>query len=90
MTQPKSGPKTGAAKAARIATTPDALDLTALALIGVVGSPTARRALLRHRNGRIESVTTGDRAAGGTVLEIGADHVTLALKGRPVTLALPG
>ncbi|MBS8229085.1 hypothetical protein [Vannielia litorea] len=79
----------GQHEAARIATTSNALDLGALSLIAVVGSPDARRAILRHRSGRTETVTTGDDAAGGTVTEIQSNSLTLVLDGKPLHLSLP-
>lgn len=87
MTQPTEGQQ----EAARIATTPDALDMGALALIAVVGSPEARRAILRHRSGRTETVRLGSSAAGGTVTGIGSRSLTLRLDGtKPLRLTLPG
>ncbi len=79
----------GQQEAGRIATTRNALDLSALALIAVAGSPDNRRAILRHRNGRTETVKLGSQAAGGTVTEIEADSVTLRLDGKPLHLSLP-
>ncbi|SIN95795.1 hypothetical protein [Vannielia litorea] len=85
MTQSSSGQT----KAARIATTSNALDLSALSLIAVTGKPDARRAILRHRNGRTETVRPGTSAAGGTVTAIDAGSVTLSMDGKPLRLALP-
>ncbi len=86
MTQPTAGQK----DAARLATTPNALNLRALSLIAVTGSPNARRAILRHRSGRTETVTEGSSAAGGTVTGIDSNSLTLKLDGKPLRLTLPG
>ena len=79
----------GQQKAARIATTQDALDLSAMSLIAVTGIPGAHRAILRHRSGRIETVTLGARTASGTVTEIDKNSLTLRRRGKPLQLALP-
>ncbi|QDC09444.1 hypothetical protein FHY55_09380 [Oceanicola sp. D3] len=86
MTEPTEGQQ----EAARIATTRNALDLGALSLIAIIGKPNARRAILRHRSGRVETVALGTQAAGGTVTGIGSRSLTLKLDGKPLRLSLPG
>ena len=77
-------------KTANTATQPGALDLGTLALIAVTGAPGARRALVRHRNGRIETLRPGDKLGGGAVTEITADSLHYERRGKRLALSMPG
>lgn len=78
-------PTTGAAQ--EHATISDAIDLRALALIGIFGPEADLRALIRLPNGRIERVGVGDRVARQDVVAIGADAVVLARGSKTQRLA---
>lgn len=77
------------ANVAGAATQKSALPLQQLTLIGLFGSISTPRALLRGRNGRILRVVPGDRVGGSHVLGIDADGVILQRQGQAVRLALP-
>ena len=74
---------------ARQATVRDAIDLSAINLIGVYGQPSDRRALVRLANGRYRKVEVGDRIDGGRVLAIGESTLRYQKDGRNVTLDMP-
>ena len=77
------------ASVARAATTPDAIAMRRLSLIGVYGTQTKRRALVRMPTGRFEKVKVGDRLDGGVVQAISEDAL-LYVKGRKqIVIALP-
>ena len=70
-----------AASVATQATTRNALNLRRINLIGIYGSNTSRRALVRLDNGRYVKVEVGDRLDGGKVTSISAANLTYQ-KGR--------
>lgn len=74
---------------ARAATDSNALPLGKVTLIGVFGSDSSRRALVRMPNGRFKKVTVGDRVDGGRVAAIGADQLRYVKNGRTLTLRMP-
>lgn len=65
----------GGETAARLATLPDRLPLDEPRLIGIVGAPGARRALIREANGSVHTVSTGDTAFGGQIRMIVEDRI---------------
>lgn len=77
------------ASVARAATTRNAVNLRQVNLIGVYGSPSNRRALVRLSNGRYQKVEVGDRLDGGQVSAIGASELRYTKRGRPVVLRMP-
>lgn len=77
------------ASVARQATIDGALNLRRLNLIGVYGSETDRRALIRLSSGRYVKVRVGDSVDGGQVASIGDSELRLIKGGRNVTLTVP-
>ena len=77
------------ASVARQATIENAISLRQVNLIGVYGSPSDRRALVRLSNGRYVKVAVGDRVDGGQVAAIGDSSLQYVKSGRNVTLSLP-
>lgn len=77
------------ASVARQATLQNAISLRRVSLIGVYGSPSSRRALVRLSSGRIVPVEVGERLDGGRVAAIGDNAIQYVKNGRNVTLALP-
>jgi hypothetical protein len=73
---------------ARQATVKNAIDLGKINLIGVYGSSSNRRALVRMPNGRLVKVKIGDRLDGGQVAAIGDSELTYVKGGRSVTLKI--
>ncbi len=73
---------------ARQATVKNAIDLGRINLIGVYGSSSNRRALVRMPNGRLVKVKIGDRLDGGQVAAIGDSELTYVKGGRSVTLKI--
>lgn len=82
-----TGPTT--ATVARAATDNNALSLGRVALVGVFGTSSDRRALVRLPNGRFKKVTVGDSVDGGRVAAIGEDQLKYVKGGRTLTLAMP-
>jgi hypothetical protein len=74
---------------ARAATENNALKLRRVNLIGVYGTPSNRRALVRLANGRYKKVKVGDRLDGGRVNAIGDSELRYVKGGRNVTLTMP-
>lgn len=74
---------------ARAATQTNAISLSKVTLIGVYGSTTARRALVRLPSGRFVKVAVGDRVDGGRVAAIGSNSLSYSKGGRNVVLKLP-
>ncbi len=74
---------------AQEATVKNAIDLGKINLIGVYGSSSNRRALIRLSSGKYVKVQVGDRVDGGQVAAIGATEVLYVKRGRKVTLAMP-
>jgi hypothetical protein len=90
--QPRSA--TVVALAAPTATSRAAREIVGLSardmsLLGVFGSPSQKRALIRLPNGSVRKVRAGDRIDGGRVLAVGSDSVRLSDRGRETILRLP-
>ncbi|MFT4783995.1 MAG: hypothetical protein ACI9IV_001738 [Paracoccaceae bacterium] len=84
--QPKTPtPKSVAARA----TVKDAIRLNKVNLIGIYGSASNRRALVRLSSGRYIKVEVGDRVDGGKVAAIGETELRYEKSGRDVVLKLP-
>ena len=77
------------ASVAREATVRNALNLRKVNLIGVYGTPSNRRALVRLSNGRYRKVEVGDRFDGGRVSAIGDSELRYQKSGRNVVLKMP-
>lgn len=77
------------ANVAREATTANQINLRDMNLIGVFGSASNRRALVRLSNGRLQNVKVGDRLDGGRVAAIGEDELRLTKSGRNIVLRMP-
>ena len=77
------------ASVARQATIENALNLRRVNLIGVYGSDSDRRAVIRLSSGRYVKVRVGDRVDGGQVAAIGDSELRLIKGGRDVTLTVP-
>lgn len=83
-----SGPT--ATSVARAATDPNAINLSKINLIGVYGTPSNRRALVRlPGSGKYEKVKTGDRLDGGRVQSISESALIYVKNGRAITLQMP-
>ena len=67
----------------------DAIRLRDMNLIGVYGSPDARRALVRMPNGRFVKVQVGSSLDGGQVTAIGDTALNFVKRGRTYALQLP-
>ena len=78
------------ADVARAATERNAIRLRNVNLIGVTGTPSDRRALVRLSSGRFVRVGVGDRLDGGRVAAIGQSTLQYIRNGRTVTLDIPG
>ena len=74
----------------RAATERNAIRLRNVNLIGVTGTPSERRALVRLSSGRFVRVGVGDRLDGGRVAAIGETTLQYVRSGRTVTLEIPG
>jgi len=77
------------ASIARRATERNAINLRQVNLIGVYGTPSDRRALVRLSNGRYRKVQVGDRIDGGRVSAIGDTELRYTKSGRSVVLRMP-
>lgn len=77
------------ASVASSATERNAINLRQVNLIGVYGTPTNRRALIRLSDGRYRKVQIGDRIDGGQVSAIGDTELRYTKSGRNVVLRLP-
>lgn len=77
------------ASVAREATEKNVLNLNRVNLIGVYGSASDRRALVRLSSGRYVKVEVGDRVDGGRVAAIGSNELRYVKGGRNITLKLP-
>ena len=76
------------ANVATQATMNNAIRLNKVNLIGIYGSSSSRRALVRLPNGRYIKVSVGDRLDGGKVVSITDSQVIYTKKGRNYTLGL--
>lgn len=77
------------ASVTRQATVSKAIDLRKLNLIGISGSASDRRALVRLPSGRITRVKVGDSIDGGSVTAIDNERLLYQKRGRNHTLQLP-
>ncbi|MCQ0092505.1 hypothetical protein [Roseovarius sp. M141] len=77
------------ASVSRQATAKDAINLRKVNLIGVYGSSSSRRALVRLGNGRYQKVRVGDRLDGGQVAAIGDSELRYIKRGKNVVLRIP-
>lgn len=77
------------ASVAKQATLPNAINLRQVNLIGIYGSASNRRALVRLKSGRYVKVQVGDRLDGGRVTAIGESELHYAKRGRDEVLKLP-
>ncbi|SFA97630.1 hypothetical protein SAMN05421688_2020 [Poseidonocella pacifica] len=78
-----------AASVARAATTTNVINMRDVNLIGIFGSASNRRALIRLSNGRLQKVTVGDELDGGRVAAIGDGEVRYVKRGRNHVLRMP-
>lgn len=74
---------------AKAATDNNALAMGRVSLVGVFGTASNRRALVRLPNGRFRKVSVGDRVDGGRVAAIGASDLRYTKSGRTLTLQMP-
>lgn len=78
------------ASVARQATETNAINLSAVNLIGVFGTPNDRRALVRLSSGRVVRVSVGDRLDGGQVTAIGEGELRYTAGGSNQILRIGG
>lgn len=78
-----------ATSVARAATVDNAINLRQANLIGVYGTPSSRRALIRLGNGRYQKVEVGDRFDGGRVSAIGDSELRYQKGNRNLILRIP-
>ncbi len=76
------------ASVAREATQTRAINLRQVNLIGVMGTSSSRRALVRLANGRIVAVRVGEALDGGQVTAIGENELRYSRRGRDVVLRI--
>ncbi len=76
------------ASVAREATQARAINLRQINLIGVMGTSSNRRALVRLSNGRVVTVRVGESLDGGQVTAIGDSELRYTRRGRDVVLRL--
>lgn len=77
------------ASVAQEATLRNAINLRKVNLIGVYGTPSQRRALVRLANGRYKKVQVGDRIDGGRISAIGEGELHYQKSGRDIVLKMP-
>lgn len=77
------------ASVTREATVRNAINLRKVNLIGVYGTPSDRRALVRLSNGRYKKVQVGDRIDGGRISAIGEGELRYQKRGRNLVLKMP-
>lgn len=77
------------ASVAEAATIENGLDRADVSLIGIYGTESRRRALIRLASGRYERVTVGDTFSGYKVAAIGNDAIRLVKGGRELVLRMP-
>jgi type IV pilus biogenesis protein PilP len=73
---------------AKQATIKNAINLSEVSLVGVYGSSSNRRALIRMPSGRFVKVKVGDRLDGGTIAAIGESEVSYVKRGRTIILKM--
>lgn len=78
------------ASVARQATVDNVINLRRVALIGVYGTASKRRALVRLPSGRMNMLKVGDRLDGGQIATIGDSDLRYIKKGKSILLELPG
>ncbi len=71
------------------ATVRNAINLNRINLMGVYGTPSNRRALVRLANGRYKKVQVGDRIDGGKVSAIGDSELRYQKGSRNIVLKMP-
>lgn len=86
---PRAPPVPSSASVARQATVRDAINIHKINLIGVYGSSSQRRALIRLASGKYVKVEVGDRVDGGRVAAIGDGELRYIKRGRNITLKMP-
>ncbi|WP_289041678.1 hypothetical protein [uncultured Aliiroseovarius sp.] len=74
------------ASVAKQATIKNAINLRKISLIGIYGSSSSRRALVRLKSGRYVKVAPGSRLDGGSVLSISASELVYKKGSRTYTL----
>lgn len=77
------------ASVSKQATLPNAINLRKINLIGVYGSSSDRRALVRLPSGRYVKLKVGDRLDGGKVAAIGDGELRYIKGGRNIVLKIP-
>ncbi len=77
------------ASVANEATVASAINVNRVNLLGVYGTNSDRRALVRLPNGRILKVQVGDALDGGRVAAIGTDNLYYVKNGQNVQLTMP-
>jgi hypothetical protein len=83
-------PSSTATTVARAATVENAINLRKINLIGVYGSKSDRRALVRLSSGRLSKVKVGDRLNGGRVQSITDSALTYVKGSRALKLQVGG
>lgn len=77
------------ASVTKAATEDNVISLREMNLIGVYGSDSNRRALIRLPNGRYKKVQVGDKIEGSKVTAISADAIRLVKGSKNVVLSMP-
>ncbi|WGW02232.1 hypothetical protein [Tropicibacter oceani] len=74
---------------AQAATVRNAINLGKVSLVGIFGTPSNRRALVRLPSGAYKKVKIGDSVDGGRVAAIGESELRYVKSGRNVVLKMP-
>ncbi|MCC5955115.1 MAG: hypothetical protein JJU07_03355 [Natronohydrobacter sp.] len=85
---PAAPPIPSSASVAREATQARAINLRQINLIGVMGTSSSRRALVRLSNGRVVTVRVGDSLDNGSVTAISENELRYSRRGRDVVLRI--
>lgn len=85
---PAAPPIPSSASVAREATQARAINLRQINLIGVMGTSSSRRALVRLSNGRVVTVRVGDSLDSGSVTAISENELRYSRRGRDVVLRI--
>ncbi|WP_170413846.1 hypothetical protein [Ruegeria atlantica] len=72
------------------ATQKGALKKNSVSVLGVFGSKTDMRALVRLSSGRVKEVKPGSRVSSGTVIAIDNEGVMLRQSGQTKRIVIPG